>query len=208
MLLLPSAQVSMGTALAVQTAEIRRDEEMVNKVLQDMSYERPRNEIKNVLKAEAGPGLIFSKIYTTHGVYKAKETLDLQLEYEHVWSNGLAVGINYFRSQSWFGDDGDLRLHYVGPSFVASMRRSRHWGGDFALGVGYAAYKDDFHSGSGFGIMCNWGVEYVFNKHFGLGAGLGFVIMNFSKPSDIVMPQNTVYGFRRANLLIGPRFYF
>lgn len=208
MLLLPSAQVSMETAMAVQTAEIRRDVERVNKVLQDMSYERPRNEMKNVLKAETGPGLIYSKIYTSHGVYRTKGTFDLHLEYEHVWSSGLAVGINYLRSQSWFGDNGDLRLHYVGPCFIAAMRRSRHWGGDISLGIGYAAYKDAFHSGSGVGLMFDWGVEYVFNKHVGLGASFGFVITDFSKPSDIVLPQKEIYGFRRINLLIGPRFYF
>ena len=205
MLLLPSPLVSMSTAMAVQQAEIRRDEEMVGKVLRDLSRGfRP----KNTLKFGIGPALIVSKIYTSNAVYKAKPALDLNVDYEHTWKNGLGLGINYYRSQSWFGDDGDMHVHYVGPSFVWAFREEKKWGAEFAYGLGYAYYKDKYHKGSGFGMMCKVGVEYLFSKHIGVGAELGYILTVFSKPGDIIMPENMGYGNRWLNLLVGPRFYF
>lgn len=212
MLLLPSPFVSASTAMAVQWAEVRRDEELANQVLQDLSRGYTP---QNIVKVSIGPSLIYSKLYISNQEYKSKEAFDVQLEYEHIWPKGSGIGISYYGCQTSYYD-GNFRVHYFGPSYVYAYRDVRRkFGLGLSLGFGPAFYKDEFsqykngyRKGYGIGFMYKVYAEYILGKHFGLGAELGLLSTFFSKPADVKMPKDERYGVQRVNFLVGPRFYF
>lgn len=204
MLSLPDAKESTFTAWAQQESKLNRDAVMVGRVLEDLSHDfRPHHAVK----VSTGPAWIYSDIYTATGVQKNTFAMDLLAEYEYTWKSGLGVGATFSHAWGFMGDDR-LKLTYAGPSFVCAYRETHHWGAEVAVGMGYARYSDGYRSSNGFGMLTKLGAEYLFTRHWGIGAEMNLITTTFRKPDEVVLPKNSSFGFNRLDLLIGLRAYF
>ena len=175
----------------------------------------------NVLKASAGPGFIYSKMYLPHKVYKHHGSFDLDITYQHTWRKGWGVGLNYAFNMANYNREFLITQNYIGPSAVYAFSKKR-LRADMSLGIGYVMYAERvkvFNSRhreqvlkgneNGFGIYMQVGAEYMITKHFGIGAQAALLSTNYPEPDvEGVMLEDEAYGIRYVSLLIGPRVYF
>lgn len=182
------------------------------------SSDRPQNAISrpkvrvpaNVFSVSAGPAWIVSKIQFDYYSYSSRLGYDYTLGYEHLFERGQGVGIDFSYHYTPFDVEVDyIKLYYVGPCYVWSIRSASGWRFESAAGIGYSYMNinDDYHE-SGIGFMCRLGVDYMITKHFGIGVEVNMLTQHFSRPEGFSMADNESYGYQRSELLGGLRYYF
>lgn len=185
---------------------VKRDAEVKAQELKERSVP------KNSIRLSFGPSWITSDVETFKGT-KHPFGWEATLDYEHVWSSGLGVGINtaLYRTSYTEKDDGingNMTLFYVGPSILYAFKIDKHWRLGYAFGIGYAYVDDLGFQQSGVGFMGKVSIEYQLNDQWGLGLGLNGHGGNFKKPEGVELRENERWGIGRVGLLLGARYYF
>ena len=179
--------------------------------------EEVRFNPSNIIKIGAGYGLITSDIQTVNRIYKSKGGLTLSADYLHVWKSGLGFGINYlYYGTSMDEEDIKMKMHYIGPSFVASGTFRDKWRLETAVGLGYVKYiekdKTPYLSitmtDSNIGLMYQAGIEYRIAKQVGIGLQVDYFTVKLTQPEGYnSSKQYDYYGIKRLDTTLGLRFY-
>ena len=146
-----------------------------------------------------------------NGEVHSKGGMDLFLEYEHIGTSGLGLGINAKYNRTSFGDGIDANLIYVGPSLVYSYITTAKFRWNLAVGLGYAHYNESNFAGSnqsGFGLLSKVGIDYLFSERWGIGIEANLISHRFSKPKGFQLKKNEYYGYNTIGLSFGFRHYF
>lgn len=178
---------------------------------------------RNVVKVNVGPTLMVSNFQTFRYTYKSRVGLGVGIDYQHLWGNCLGIGFDYLFFTSSFDHDPkvenvSIRVHYIGPSFVQSVKLGRKWRIDASEGIGLSGYIESFsvidnhrinqtNSEINVGISAQLGVEYMLSDHIGLGLQGDVFVMSMKKPDDFKLKDNEYYGIKRLGARIGVHFY-
>ena len=180
---------------------------------------RQYNNPPDIIKVNAGPAWITSKVETDKHIYNSKVGYAINVDYQHLWRMGLGIGINYIYYGTSFDEGFDVRMHYIGPSFVISWKPGEKWRWDTSLGIGYSSYTEKFSDsqrGVRYGLsatesnaaaICQTGIEYMLSKKIAIGLQMNAFSMSLDKPEGYKMDEDEFYGIRRGDLLLGIRFY-
>ena len=220
MYIVPDSLVDGTTMTALQRLEEKNDMELAQMAKKQISIrERMMDNPPDILKLSAGPAWITSEIQTPQATYKSKGGFALQAEYQHLWRIGLGVGLSYKYFSTSFDEGFDLRMHYVGPNIVYSLKLGSKWRTEVSLGIGYSSYMEKVKNGgvglygnpvsteSGLGVTAHIGAEYMVSKKIGIGMQFGAFSMRLKRPSGYDTDAYEFYGIRRADLGMGIRYY-
>ena len=184
----------------------------------------------NVIKVSGGLDFVTSKMYLpdhTTGADKVKATswqpgVSALLDYEHFWKSGWGIGWNFMYNDTRYSIDGygpsvslALRSFYFGPSVLYSGCFMDHWRVECGWGMGYGSLGGDLADYGGIGMMFKAGIEYMVNRHFGVGVELNELVI-YTKEDDLMKEFKHVYssesdvlsGMSCLGLAAGIRFYF
>lgn len=173
------------------------------------------NNPTEIIKLNVGPAWITSDIEAGGNTYKSLSGFKAEFDYQHLWDSGFGFGMNYMYYGASLNSNYDMRMHYIGPSFVSSMIFGYRWRFEGALGLGYSSLTENAEilgtSSSkteyGLGIMSHLGIEYMVSPKIGIGFQIGFMSMKLKQPKGFDMKKYDFYGIRRVDLGIGLRIY-
>ena len=210
--------VGLLLAVPAKAEKPNNDESEKSEVTKSQDCDYPRN----VVKMDVGPSWIVSEVQTPRNIYKSKTGIGLGIDYQHLWRNGLGIGVNYLFFATNFShdpmvEDLDMRMHYIGPSFVESWRWARKWRADSSVGVGFSScietskilnwhYDNELATEYSVGIFGQLGIEYMFSKSVGIGMQYQGLFMPMKEPKNNKRKYD-VYGIKRIDAKIGIRFY-
>ena len=173
--------------------------------LEETSY-----ETSNVIKLNFGPGLIYSDIYEYNYPrairHKTSLSLELSVDYAHIFKNGIGFGINFI--QSHLNAIGSNE-RYAGASIYYACLVNNRWYLDVSLGAGYA--RNDYgENKNGIGLFEEIGAHYKLTKHWGVSAEIRLLNCYYKKPNgwEEVVGKDTSFGTKRAALTLGAQYYF
>ena len=220
MFLMPDSLVKQDVLTAVQRIEMNEDIELAQMARDQIAKaKRQYNNPPDIIKVNAGPAWITSKVETDKHIYNSKVGYAFNVDYQHLWRTGLGFGINYIYYGTSFDEGFDVRMHYIGPSFVCSWKPGDKWRWDTSLGVGYGrnTEKADEHQGgvsysvsaseSNVAGICQMGIEYMVSKKIAIGFQINAFTMSFDRPEGYDTDKYDFYGVRRMDTLLGIRFY-
>ena len=214
MLLVPDSLVKHDVLTAVQRIEMNEDIELAQMAREQIAKtKRYFDNPSDIIKVNAGPSWITSKVETSRRIYNSKMGYAFNVDYQHLWRMGLGLGINYIYFGTSFDEGFDVRMHYIGPSFVVSWKPGEKWRLDASLGAGYSSYTEKVsgHQGSASatessaGILCQIGVDYMLSKRIAIGFQSNAFTMSLKRPEGY--DKYDFYGIRRIDTLLGIRFY-
>lgn len=219
MYLMPDSLVTADTRTSLQEIEQLEDaeQEIVNRYV-TRTRDRLLKNPKDVVKINAGPSWIVSEMQMPTGTYKRKIGFGLGVDYQHIWRSGFGIGLNYLYYGTSFNDAYGIRMHYIGPSVLVSLKTSDKWRYDASLGIGYSRYTEQItgrQQGISFkvsgsenrvGTMVQLGIEYMLSKKVGIGIQSDAFVMSLKEPDDY-KGEYDFYGIRRIDAQIGLRFY-
>ena len=183
------------------------------------TYQSPYEEIKkrnenaprNILRFSVGPSWLISDFQVGERVYKSKCGVDVAVDYDHVWTSGLGIGVNYLHNYTSFEEGFDQRLDYIGPSLVLALPSDK-WRWDMALGFGYCRYSESVGnlsvSESHIAPLMRMGLEYKVSDQIALGAQMNMITVRLDKPEGFELKDNEFYGIKRFGIQVGMRYYF
>ncbi len=161
----------------------------------------------NTITANVGYGWITSKLYSSFGQsYKSKGGMEWKLEYDRVFSKGLGFGLQYSGFKASL-PDGDLRLSYLAPSFLIRSKY-KNWVFKYGIGLGVFIYDDEYYHFTRLGTNLDLGMEYMLNKHVGLGISTSCIGASLPKQEGAKYDKDESSGISRINVQGGIRFYF
>ena len=173
--------------------------------LEETSY-----ETSNVIKLNFGPGLVYSDIYDYNFPiairHKTSLSLDLSVDYAHIFKSGIGFGLNFI--QSHLNAIGSNELYGGASVYYACLVKNR-WYIDVSLGAGYA--RNDYSEyKNGFGLFEQIGAHYKLTKHWGVGAEIRLLNCYYKKPNgwEEIVGKDTSFGTKRAALTLGAQYYF
>ena len=207
MLLVPDSVVTASSHEEIQRMEVLQDEAVANRKLEEQkTVVRPQD----MFRLAIGPTWISSKVYITpQKYYKNRHATDICADYEHLWTSGLGLGVNFSHNHASFDRYGSFTQLYLGPSLVYAIRKVRHVGIECALGLGYSFYAEKGgYTDGGLGIMYKLGVEYLFTEHFGVGLQYNSWSNYYSKPDDFELSKDEEYRLDRWGFQLGVHYYF
>lgn len=184
------------------------------------TYQSPYEEIKkrnenaprNILRFSVGPSWLISDFQVGERVYKSKCGVDVSVDYDHVWTSGLGLGVNYLHNYTSFDEGVKSRIDYVGPSLVLAYARTKSFRCDVAFGLGYCHYSDSYEGYSltqnRVGLTMRLGAEWRVAKHLGLGAQFNVFSVRLKEPEGMELEKNEFYGIEHIGLQGGLRYYF
>ncbi|MBR1546301.1 MAG: porin family protein [Prevotella sp.] len=214
MYVVPDSMVSGNALEVIQQMEEEKDKELLAMTHEQIKRrEQMFNNPSNILKMSIGPSWITSEIQTPTRAYKNKMGFCVDIDYQHLWKSGLGVGINYLYHSTSFDEGYSIKMHYIGPSIVASMKFGDNWRMDASLGLGYSVCKEDNgyfiedHSESNLGVLAQLGIEYMLSKSIGIGIQFNGFNMRMKRPDDINTSKYDFYGIKRLDATLGLRFY-
>lgn len=161
----------------------------------------------NTFEVSLGYGWISSKIYDANNVsLGSKSGLEWKLGYEHIWTSGWGVGMQYsgFKAEL---PGGDMVLSYLAPE-VTLRTKFNKWILKCGVGMGLFLYNEPYYSTAGFGTHIIVGVEYMLSSHVGLGVSASSIASNLPKRDGVELKKDEKSGINRVNVLGGLRFYF
>ena len=220
MYLMPDSLITTDTRSALSNLEAYEEDqvqERASKMITDIR-DRRLNNPRNILKIGAGPSWIVSEIETYKRVYKSKGGFSLSADYQHLWGSGIGIGANYLYYGTSFDDGFNIRMHYFGPSFVASLMLGQKWRWVSSFGVGYAHYKENITdsrlsayansavSSGRVGVMIKTGFEYMLSKNVGIGLQIDYFVMSLKKPEGLG-DKYDFYGIKRIEPQISFQYY-
>ena len=220
MLLMPDSLLKQDVLTAVQRIEMNEDIELAQLAREQIAkakryYDNP----SDIIKVNAGPSWITSKIETNRRIYNSKMGYAINVDYQHLWRMGLGLGINYIYFGTSFDEGFDSRMHYIGPSFVCSWKPGEKWRWDTSWSVGYSSYTEKVSESQGgvsyglsatesnIGGLWQMGIEYMLSKKIAIGFQMNAFTMSLKKPEGYDTDKNEFYGIRRIDTLLGLRFY-
>lgn len=220
MYVVPDSLVDGSLYSSLQRLEDANDKVLAGMVReQSKRMERLLNNPRDILQISAGPSWITSRIVTSAGYYDSKLGFGLTADYQHLWRNGLGIGVNYMYYSTSFDEGFSVRMHYIGPSLVGSIMLGSNWRLNASLGLGYSYYKeygdisydtlwmqDEYSAESALGTLAQMGIEYKLSKQVGIGLQINSLLMPMKKPDDYYLDYN-FYGIKRTDVLIGLRYY-
>lgn len=161
----------------------------------------------NTITVSTGYGWITSKLYSSFGqAYHSKGGMEWKLEYDRIFSKGLGFGLQYSGFKASL-PDGDLKLSYLAPSFVVRSKY-KNWVFKYGLGLGVFIYDDEFYHSTRLGTNLDLGMEYMLNKHVGLGVSTSCIGASLPKQEGATYDKDESSGISRINVQGGIRFYF
>ena len=194
-------------------------------------------QLRNIIKLSGGLDFVTSKMYLPENLYHGNQVVayswrpgvSVSADYEFLWKSGWGIGVNLIYNDTHYSAKGhvidqqtnerqkiDLSLTsiYIGPSVVYGGSFNEHWRAECALGMGYGHLGGRLAENSGFGIMSKGGIEYLINRHFGVGVELNSLII-FTK-DDYLEEIKKAYpsesdvssGVSRLGVSAGMRFHF
>lgn len=173
--------------------------------------EMNKNAPRNILRFSVGPSWLISDFQVGNRVYEAKCGVDVAVDYDHVWTSGLGLGVNYLHNYTSFEEGFDQRLDYIGPSLVLAFP-SNKWRWDMALGFGYCRYSESVGnlsvSESHVAPLMRMGLEYKVSDQIALGAQMNMITVRLDKPEGFELKDNEFYGIKRFGIQVGMRYYF
>ena len=218
--IMPDSLITTDTRSALSNLEAYEEDqvqERASKMITDIR-DRRLNNPRNILKIGAGPSWIVSEIETYKRVYKSKGGFSLSADYQHLWGSGIGIGANYLYYGTSFDDGFNIRMHYFGPSFVASLMLGQKWRWVSSFGVGYAHYKENITdsrlsayansavSSGRVGVMIKTGFEYMLSKNVGIGLQIDYFVMSLKKPEGLG-DKYDFYGIKRIEPQISFQYY-
>lgn len=163
----------------------------------------------NKVKVSGGPMWVDSKFYvTTEKYFRNRRGFDVQVDYQHLWTRGFGLGVDYAYNRTNYDHWGHFTLIYLGPSFVYAYRGLDRFTFDAAVGLGYAYYSEPGYERHGLGFMFKLGAEYQILPHVGVGLDLCRLSTAYQKPEGFSLPDDEGYGIARFGVVAGLRFYF
>ena len=166
------------------------------------TYQSPYEEIKkrnenaprNILRFSVGPSWLISDFQVGERVYKSKCGIDVSVDYDHVWTSGLGLGVNYLHNYTSFEEGFDQRLDYIGPSLVLAL---------YSESVGNLSVSE-----SHVAPLMRMGLEYKVSDQIALGAQMNMITVRLDKPEGFELKDNEFYGIKRFGIQVGMRYYF
>lgn len=213
MYLMPDSMVDADTPSILQQLEEENDAELLSmqKKYINRSEKMFRSQ-RNIFKVSGGLAWITSDFETNMAVYKRKRGYALSADYQHLFLNGLGVGLTYLHFGADFVDGFNLRMHYVGPSAVFALPIGDKWKWDMSLSVGYTKYTEEYYdfsvSESRVGVLYQTGIEYMLSRHFGVGFQVNAFSVGLKRPEGIDTSKYDFYGVRHIDTMLGLRYYF
>ena len=163
----------------------------------------------NKVKVSSGPMWVDSKMYVSSENYiKNQRGFDVMVDYQHLWSSGIGVGVDYAYNRTSYSKWGHFTLIYLGPSFVYAYRGLNRFTFDVTAGLGYAYYMEPGYDHHGMGFMLKLGAEYQLFSNVGVGVEFSRISTAYIKPEGLLIPDDESYGIARYGVLAGLRFYF
>lgn len=202
-----------GLMLRLSDREV--DTLKVNPVQDMISFDRAtaknerakRRAPANTFEVSMGYGWITSKLYDFNNLAIGnKGGMEWKLGYEHVWSTGLGIGVQYSGFKAAF-PGGDMFLTYLAPEFTGRVKFDK-WILKYGLGMGLFLYNEPYYSTAGFGTHLTLGVEYMLTSQVGLGISANSVSASLPERDGVKLNNNEKSGIGRFNLLGGLRVYF
>lgn len=84
----------------------------------------------NVLKVDAGPAWITSKMYyNSRNGHTNIASTNITIDYNHYWKNGLGFGVNLMQSHFRLEDFGSMNIFYAGASISVCRVTTKTGGG-------------------------------------------------------------------------------
>lgn len=218
--LMPDSLITADTRSTLNSLEAYEDDLIqarASKMITDVR-DRRLNNPRNVLRIGAGPAWIVSEIETFKALYKSKIGFSLSADYQHLWRSGIGIGVNYLYYGTSFDEGFDIRMHYFGPSIVASVMLGQKWRWASSFGIGYTHYKEsatdsrlrvyanDDGSTGRVGTMFKTGFEYMLSKNVGIGLQIDFFVMSLKKPEGLG-DKYDFYGIRRIDPQMSIQYY-
>ena len=215
MYVMPDSLLSGDTQSAILEMEEENDNELLAMAQEQIvRREKMLDNPKDILKMNIGPSWITSEVATPQRVYKSETGFGVGVDYQHYWRSGLGIGINYLYHSTTFNDTESIKMHYVGPSIVYSIKLGDKWRLDAALGIGYSVYKEEYsgymfgdNSESNIGGLGQVGVEHMISDRIGIGLQFNSFTMRMKRPDNIDTSRYDFYGIKRLDAQIGLRFY-
>ena len=220
MMVMPDSLVKTDVLTSLQKIELNHDAEYQDYVMAEQQKRKRIYDIPHdVLKLSAGLGWITSELETSYGVYKRKSGFSASADYQHFWSKGLGIGVNYMYYGTSFDDGSKLNIHYIGPSLAGCTNLGKNWIYDTSIGLGYAVYTESFsgyyggvlydvsESNSRLGVLFQLGIQYKVSKNIGIGFHVNAFRMSLKRPDGIDTSKYDFYGIARYDAQLGLRFY-
>jgi hypothetical protein len=164
----------------------------------------------NVVKLSFGPGLFHQTFDFNNGQDDdVSLSLDLSVDYNHIFNNHMGVGVNIMNSYINALDGNDF---YAGASFYfgALEYHTHKWYFDGSLGLGYAHNNYTEHK-NGLGLLIQVGAHYKISRFWGIGAEVHSLNCFYKKPDDWKSYSNKGSDFfnsARFSLALGVQHFF
>ncbi len=194
--------------LAHLDERLKAEEELYAKYEKKMLSLPPKNR----LRANFGLGLDPDRVKTYDGNYHPELGSSMLISFEHVLQNNIYCGFTFIRTNATCQQLGEYDIFYIGPTveLAETFDKKHNWLYDVSIGMGLARYSiENLDKKAGFGMHFTVGVDYMLNRHLGVGAETGFVLGSFKKPENVI-PNSEDDGFGRGILMLsgGLRYYF
>lgn len=191
----------------VDTLKVNPVQDMISLNLAVAKNERAKRRAPaNTFEASVGYGWVTSKLYDLNNrSVGSKGGVEWKLGYEHIWSAGWGVGVQYSGFKATF-PEGDMVLSYLAPEFAGRTKFDK-WILKYGVGIGLLLYHEPFYSSAGFGTHLTLGVEYMVTKQVGLAVSANTVSASLPERDGVQLNKNERNGIGRFNLLGGLRVY-
>ena len=219
MYVLPDSLVTSDAPSVISRLEEQKDLELLEMARKQTDNKKNTPGYPNsILKINVGPSWLMSDFIVGSTTYEKLQGFSLNANYQHLWRSGLGFGVNYRYNTTSFGLNSSIKLHYIGPSFVGSIKFGRLLRADAAFGLGYGSYSENSNINSydltnetleksGLGYLYQLGIELMATKHVGLGLQFNAFIMKLKRPERFDTEKYDFYGVKQLDALIGLRFY-
>ncbi|MBR1464292.1 MAG: hypothetical protein IJ604_13090 [Prevotella sp.] len=163
-----------------------------------VSKERP----VHTLSLNYGVGWITSEVTDGYAgrVYRWRTGQELSAEYSFVRNGSYGFGVLGDHSSTDY-PSGAINITYIAPE-IAMLNSTNKWLYQWAAGLGWAHYSEDYASKSGLGLHTKAGIEYLLTRHIGIGADVLAMYTFFGKGTEY-----RVDGFSRISIVAGLRFH-
>ena len=169
----------------------------------------------HTLAVNFNPGFITSKVDTGEKEVSWRGGIGISANYRCMFDSNYGFGLTYNHSKTSYdmsNNSVDIKLDYIGPSFVMGGQLGNRWSAHLSFGIGVAHYSEHYEkeiysvfvikpSNYGVGIQSEAGFDYYLNKTLSIGLGITEDVYIFSKSDAQTKGQSN--GFSRFALAVG-----
>jgi hypothetical protein len=197
--------------------KVEADAAINNKVEEPETTPKEEMEPQGIMfKIGAGPMWTTSRLYYTSKDYLTNQRgYGMSLSIASTGDKFWGFGADFYGSRtvvdvpkfSRSGESSYLMM-YLGPSVLVVGKIADWMRVDLSLGIGGSYYQDDGQSTFGFGVRNTIGLEFKVTKTVGIGADLVRQRCIISKPDDIDLPDNELYGYEHLGAMLTIRLHY